>query len=179
MTGSIARSQPRGQQTSAVTLEDEHGVVHMLVVGAVEDAELLLAMRGIVGGVDIQQGLAALANLLAAQANELIEQGVVSSAPSLGRKVHSPNGSVWAGSRALLPASDRRRSVKPGPDADGHHRWHLRSQRRSGRCVAATAPANHGVPVCSLANHGGVWPSRGSDDGVRQKPATATDRHRW
>jgi hypothetical protein len=39
--------------SSGVTLEDEHGVVHMLAVSAVENAELLLAMRGIVGGVDI------------------------------------------------------------------------------------------------------------------------------
>src|SRR5579863_3362328 len=63
MTGSIARSQSCAQQASRVTLEDEHGVVHMLVVSPVEDAELLLAMRGIVGGVDIQQDLATLADL--------------------------------------------------------------------------------------------------------------------
>jgi hypothetical protein len=63
---------------------------HMLVVGAVENAELLLAMGGIVGGVDIQQNLAALADLFSAEANELIEQGR-SSGPGRGRKVHSPS----------------------------------------------------------------------------------------
>ena len=94
MTGGIARSQPRGQQASGVTLEDEHGVVHMLAVGAVEDAELLLAMRGIVGGVDIQQDLAALADLLSTEANELIEQGVVQAHQVAGR-------------RCILPAAER------------------------------------------------------------------------
>ncbi len=43
-----------------MTLEDQHGVIHMLAVGAIEEAKLLLAMRGIVGGIDIQEDLAAL-----------------------------------------------------------------------------------------------------------------------
>ena len=51
-------------------------------------------MRGIVGGVDIQQDLAALANLLATEANELIEQGVV--------QAHQV-----AGGRRILPAAER------------------------------------------------------------------------
>ena len=75
MTGSITRSQTRRQQTSGVALEDQHGVIHVLVVGTVEEAKLLLAMRGIVGGIDIEQDLTALADLLATEADELIEQG--------------------------------------------------------------------------------------------------------
>ncbi len=94
MAGGIARSQPRGQQASGVTFEDEHGVVHMLAVGAVEDAELLLAMRGIVGGVDIQQDLAALADLFSAEAKEQIEQGIV-------------HAHQVAGGRRILPAAER------------------------------------------------------------------------
>ncbi len=94
MTGSIARSQPRRQQASGVTLEDEHGVVHVLAVSAIEKAELLLAMRGIVGGIDIQQDLAALADLFSAEANELIEQGIV--------QAHQ-----IAGGRRILPAAER------------------------------------------------------------------------
>lgn len=71
-----------------MTLEDEHGVVHMLAVGSIEDAELLLAMRGIVGGVNIQQDLAALTNLLATEANELIQQGISQSHQvASGRKI--------------------------------------------------------------------------------------------
>src|SRR5947207_12651559 len=42
----------RAEQASGVTLENQHGVVHVLVVGAVEETELLLAVRGIVGGID-------------------------------------------------------------------------------------------------------------------------------
>src|ERR1700693_278934 len=77
MTGGVSRTQPRSQQASGVALEDQHGVIHVLVVGAVEEAELLLAVGGIVGGIDIQQDLTALANLVATETNELLPQQVV------------------------------------------------------------------------------------------------------
>src|SRR5437899_2201121 len=32
MTGSVSRTQPRRQQASAVALEDQHGVIHVLAV---------------------------------------------------------------------------------------------------------------------------------------------------
>ena len=92
MTGGVSRSQPRCQQTSGVALEDQHGVIHVLAVGAVEEAELLLAMGGIVGGIDIQQDLAAFADLLAAETNELLQAERRSGAPDRGRKVRSPSG---------------------------------------------------------------------------------------
>src|SRR5271157_3134605 len=72
MTGGVSRTQARRQQVSGVALEDQHGVIHVLVVSAVEEAELLLAVGGIVGGVEVEQDLAALANLLAAQSDELL-----------------------------------------------------------------------------------------------------------
>ena len=75
-----------------MALEDQHGVIHVLAVGAVEEAELLLAMSGIVGGIDIEQDLAALADLVAAEADELLAQQVVESAPDRGRKARSPSG---------------------------------------------------------------------------------------
>jgi hypothetical protein len=53
-------------------LEDQHGMVHVLPVGAIEETELLLAVGGIVGGVEIEQDLAALADLVATEANELL-----------------------------------------------------------------------------------------------------------
>ena len=46
MTGGVSRAQARRQQTSGVALEDQHGVIHVLAVGAVEEAELLLAVVG-------------------------------------------------------------------------------------------------------------------------------------
>jgi hypothetical protein len=52
-------------------------MIPVLVIGSVEDAELLRAMRGIVGGIDVQQDLAVLANRLATETNELVEQDVV------------------------------------------------------------------------------------------------------
>ena len=64
MAGGISSTQACRQQASTVALEDEHGVVHVLVVGAIEKTELLLAVRGIVGGIDIQQDLAVLSHLV-------------------------------------------------------------------------------------------------------------------
>src|SRR5512146_1331147 len=94
VTGGVARPQAQGKQTSGVALEDQHGVIHVLVVGAVEKAELLLAVSGIVGGVDIQQDLPALAHLRATDAEEDFQQGVV--------QPHQ-----IAGGRSILPAAQR------------------------------------------------------------------------
>jgi hypothetical protein len=73
----------------------------MLVVGPVEEAELLLAMGGIVGGVDIQQDLAALANLFCAEAKELIEQGVVQAHQIAGRRRILPTTERGLGAKRL------------------------------------------------------------------------------
>lgn len=51
----------------------------MLVVSAVEKAELLLTVGGIVGGIEIEQNLAALADLLATDAEEDLQQRVVAA----------------------------------------------------------------------------------------------------
>jgi len=93
MTGGISWSQARGQQTSGVTLEDQHGVIHVLAITAVEEAELLLAMSGIVGGIDVEQNLPTLADLVAAEADELLAQPVVAA--------HQ-----IAGGRRVLPATE-------------------------------------------------------------------------
>ena len=179
MTGGIARSQPRRQQASGVTLEDEHGVVHMLAVGPVEDAELLLAMRGIVGGVDIEQDLATLADLLSAEANELIEQSIV--------QAHQ-----IAGGRRILPATERGLGAERfsqlliGDDLQGgimaqtvgvvgifvagHDLIDALPQQRQ-RVMA------YPFVIARVAEE--LRPSRGSDDGVHQKPAAAADRRHW
>ena len=77
-----------------MAFEDQHGMIHVLTVGAVEEAELLLAVSGIVGGVEIKQHLAALANLVATETDELLAQQVV--------RVHQ-----IAGGRRVLPAAER------------------------------------------------------------------------
>ena len=66
----------------------------MLAVSAVEEAELLLAVGGIVGGIEIEQDLPALADLVGAEADELLAQPVV--------EVHQ-----FAGGRHVLPAAER------------------------------------------------------------------------
>ena len=79
MTGGVSRPQPRRQQTSGVALEDQHGMIHVRAVGPVEEAELLLAVGEVVGGVEIEQDLAPLADLLAAEADERLAQPVVAA----------------------------------------------------------------------------------------------------
>ncbi len=108
MTGGVSRSQSRRQQASGVALEDQHRMIHVLVVGAVEEAELLLAMGGIVGGIDIQQDLAAFADLLAAEANELIEQSIVQAHQIAGRRRILPATERRLGAERLSQRSDRR-----------------------------------------------------------------------
>ena len=76
MTGGVSRSQACRQQATRVALEDEHGMVHVLPVSAAEKAELLLTVGGIVGGIQIEQDLAAPADLVAAKTNELGALGV-------------------------------------------------------------------------------------------------------
>src|SRR5713101_656395 len=94
MAGGVSRTQACCQQTSGVALEDQHGVIHVLAVSAVEEAELLLAVGGIVGGIEIEQDLVALTDLVAAEADELLAEQVV--------PVHQ-----LAGGRRVLPAAER------------------------------------------------------------------------
>jgi hypothetical protein len=93
MTGGISGAQPCRQQASGVTLEDQHGVIHVLAITTVEEAELLLAMSGIVGRVDVEQNLATLAGLVATHTDELLAQPVVG--------VHQ-----IASGRGVLPATE-------------------------------------------------------------------------
>src|SRR5579864_7774706 len=79
MTGGRATAQTGGQQTTGMPLEDQERVIHVLVVGAIEEAQLLLSVGGIVGGIDIEQDFATLPNLLSAEANESIEGTIVSA----------------------------------------------------------------------------------------------------
>jgi len=94
MAGGVSRTQSRRQQASAVALENQHGVIHVLAVSAVEEAELLLAVGGIVGGVEVEQNLAARADLIAAETDELLASGVAQA------------NQVAAG-RRILPAAER------------------------------------------------------------------------
>ena len=72
----IAGTQAGRQQAAGVALEDQHGVIHVLVVSAVEEAELLVAVGGIVGGIEIEEDLAGLQDFAAAQTNELPTESV-------------------------------------------------------------------------------------------------------
>src|SRR5690349_10866030 len=85
VTGSSATTQTGSQQTAGMPLEDQQRVIHVLVVGAIEEAQLLLSVGGIVGGIDIEQDFAALPNLLSAEADEGIEAAIVSADELTGR----------------------------------------------------------------------------------------------
>jgi hypothetical protein len=66
-------------------LENQQRGIHVLVVGSIEEAQRLLSVGGIVGGIDVEQDFAALPNLLAAEANEGIEPVIVSANEFAGR----------------------------------------------------------------------------------------------
>ncbi len=54
---SVARPQQRGYEVSALAIEDQKRMVHMLLVVAVVEAAFLLSMGGIVGRVEVQKDL--------------------------------------------------------------------------------------------------------------------------
>ena len=179
MTGGVSRPQARGQQATGMALEDQHGMIHVLAVGAVEEAELLLAVGGIVGGIEIEQDLAALTNLVATETDELLAQQFVG--------VHQV-----AGGRRVFPAAER------GLGAERVAQFLIGDDLQH-RIVAQTI----GVVGVFVAGHDLVdalpqqgqrimaqavvlpWfaelarPSRGSDDGADRRHAGAADRHRW
>jgi hypothetical protein len=77
VTHDPARPQSGGQQTTGVTLKDQQGMIHVLVITTIEEAELLLAVSGIVGGIDIQQNLPSFSDLLPANLHKPIEQSIL------------------------------------------------------------------------------------------------------
>lgn len=77
MTGCGAAPQARRQQTTGVTFEDQQGVIHVLVITAVEKTELLLSVGWIVGGIHIEQDLSPFANLFSANLHKPIEQSIL------------------------------------------------------------------------------------------------------
>src|SRR6201981_192320 len=132
MTGSSAPVQTGRQQTAGMPLEDQQRVIHVLVVGSVEKAQLLLSVGGIVGGIDIEQDFAALPNLLSAEANEGIE-AAIGSADERARR-----------------GADRAAVGRGDYGGDDRHHWHPRSRPRSGTPAAAAATswsAEPGRPV--------------------------------
>src|SRR6516162_11148473 len=77
MTSGRAPTQSSSQQTTRVALEDQQGVIHVLVVAAVEEAQLLLSVGRIVGGIDIEQDLSSFPNLFPADLHKPIEQSIL------------------------------------------------------------------------------------------------------
>ena len=73
MTRGRASTQSGGQQTTGVTLKDQQGVIHVLVITAVEEAQLLLSMSWIVGGINIEQDLSSFPDLFPADLHKPIE----------------------------------------------------------------------------------------------------------
>src|SRR5215831_8597305 len=157
MAGGVPRAQARRQQATGVTLEDKHRMIHVLPVAAVKEAELLLTIGGIVGGVEIEQDFAALADLVATEADELLAPSVVQAyqIASIGR--------VFPGLRVGCEK----------------HRWHLRTRPRSDKYAAAVRRAHRDARDHPAADRANVQPIGWSDNGVDRRSARAKDRHRW
>ena len=79
MTTDSSRSQASGEQTTAVSLKDQQGVIHVLAISTIKEAELLLSVSGIVGGIDIEQDLSPFADLFPADLHKPIEQSILQS----------------------------------------------------------------------------------------------------
>src|ERR1700693_2933561 len=95
MTGSRSSTQPGGEQTAGVAFEDQQRVIHVLAVATIEEAQLLLPMSRVVGGVDIEQDLAAFSHLFTTDADEPIQQGILQTDDLASR-------------RRVLPTAERR-----------------------------------------------------------------------
>jgi hypothetical protein len=72
-----AGAQSGGQQTTGVSLKDQQRVIHVLAIATIEEAELLLSMSGIVGGIDVEQDLSSFPNLFSADLYKPIEQSIL------------------------------------------------------------------------------------------------------
>ena len=94
--GSDASAQSRSQQTAGVALKSQQGMIHVLIVGTVEEAELLMTMGGIVGGIHIQEDLTATSDLWTTNAHEPIEQSLLQQEDlaSRGRVLPSAQGGL-------------------------------------------------------------------------------------
>jgi len=90
-----AATQSGRQQTTGVTLEDQQGVIHVLVVTAVEETELLLAVGWIVGGIDIQQDLSSFTNLFSTDLHKPIEQRILQLEKIARRRRVLPAAERW------------------------------------------------------------------------------------
>src|SRR2546426_11547712 len=139
MTGGRATTQTGRQQTTGMPLEDQERVIHVLVVSSIEKTQLLLSVGGIVGGIDIEQDFAALANLLSAEAYEGIEPAIVSADELAGRGRVFPATEGGLGNSGADPGADRRAVGRPDHAVDDRHHWHPRSRPRSGTPAAAPA----------------------------------------
>src|SRR4030095_16670775 len=77
VTRDRARSQSGSQQKTGVTLKDQQRVIHVLIITTIEETELLLPVRRIVGGINIQQDLSPFVNLFSADLHKPIEQSIL------------------------------------------------------------------------------------------------------
>ena len=77
MTTDPSGPQSGSQQTTGVSLKDQQGVIHVLAISTIKEAELLLSVRGIVGGVDIEQDLSPFADLFPTDLHKPIEQSIL------------------------------------------------------------------------------------------------------
>ena len=91
MTDNPARPQAGGQQTTGVTLKDQQRVIHVLAIATIKEAELLLSVSRIVGGIDIEQDLSPFADLFPANLHKPIQQSILQSEEIARRRASSPS----------------------------------------------------------------------------------------
>jgi len=123
-----ARSQSRSQQTNPCDAQRPAKVIHVLVIATIEETELLLPVRWIVGGINIQQDLSPLRTCSPQIFTNQSSRASCSLRRSRGEGEFSQRLRVGCDPR-VHPAVDRQESETPDRDVTGRRRWRLRSQR--------------------------------------------------
>ncbi len=95
MTTDSSWSQAGGEQTTGVSLKDQQGMIHVLAIATIKEAELLLPVSGIIGGIDIQQDLSPFADLFPADLHKPIEQSILQSEEIARRRRVLPAAESW------------------------------------------------------------------------------------
>ena len=101
MTTDPSGPQSGSQQTTAVSLKDQQRVIHVLAIATIKEAELLLPVRGIVGGIDIQQDLSSFADLFPADLHKPIQQSILQLEQVARRGRVLPAAESWLRSEEL------------------------------------------------------------------------------
>ena len=161
--------------------ETHHRQVAPGVVVAVEERQLLRAVGGIVGRIQIDGDAAdATAQPLGMALDHAGGQRLAQTIEFLALRWRSQNATASAAKPDRGPRPDRGRAASCESDRrpGGPHRWRPDSRRRSRTRAAPEAPARNDRPCPLAAGLAGSQPGRRSIRSAGRQPSAAGLRHR-